>query len=137
MFNSSPVVLPTVTRRLFAVKDVPQFEPYFPWQGTVLCKDTFRGVLAIGQRDPNFQAAVGIEVALTNPDTDASAPVRPTDTSNAFKTATGRYLIAFDPNGSTNGNIGTFMWWRIGIIYQATATNSAVGGDVSLTPSFR
>ena len=137
MFNSSPIVFPTVSRRLFAVKDVTQFEPCFPWTGTVLCRDLLRGVLAIGQRDTNFICAVGIQIALTDPETDAGLPLRPTDATNANKTTTGRYLIAFDPNGASNGNIGTAMWWRIGIIYQASAGNTAVGGDVSLTPSFR
>jgi hypothetical protein len=137
MFNTSPIVLPTVTKRLFAVKDVAQFEPYYPWMGTVLCKELLRAVLAMGQRDLNFEAAIGIECATTDPDTDAIAPMRPTDTSNSYKTAVGRYLIQFDPNGTSDGNIDACMYWRIGIIYQATTGNSAVGGDVSLIASFR
>lgn len=136
MFNQSPALLPPISKRLTAVTNVVQFEPYYPWLPTVVAMQILRTVLALANRTSTFEARLGIQTALTDPDMDAQDPVAPTDASNAYRTAVGRYLIAFDPTGTSDGNIDAFMYWRIGVIYQATSAGVAQG-DVTLIPSYR
>lgn len=131
-----PRQLPPVSRSLQTSTTTEIFEPLTGWFSTLEAKDLLQVVLTLAFAQ-NFQCRLGIQTATKTKDSLNAATAFADVTLAAVLNSSGSQVFGrVDPNGASDGNIDTAMWFRLGVMYKAVGAGQS-RGDVILEAHWR
>jgi hypothetical protein len=128
------------TRSVQLVSAIPAtdlWENMTPWLSTVGVLDV-RGVLVLADKLNSFRVRIGIQTAVSDievPDAPINIPTTGA-LGTGYVTTVSKNVFDFDPTVSSNGNIATKAYFRVGLLYSSGDTNVS-RGDVTLRVGYR
>jgi hypothetical protein len=121
--------LPRWTKKLTATSTNEVCEPVTDWFNTLECLSLLQALLVLAGKGGMFQCRLGIQTAAATPDEEDAPQAFGTDPYDDQVTAAAtpkHYRL--DPNGASDGNIDTKMWFRLVIWYSLASGSTSASG---------